>query len=39
MQVMQLKPESSIYAVVTERYIKFPEEQKFSGFQATSKEP
>jgi Flp pilus assembly protein TadD len=39
MQVMQLKPESSIYAVVTERYIKFPDEQRFSIFKATVKEP
>lgn len=39
MQVMQLKPESSIYAVVTERYITFPDEQRFSGFKATIKEP
>lgn len=39
MQVMQLEPESSIYAVVTERYIKFPDEQRFSGFKATITEP
>jgi O-antigen ligase/Flp pilus assembly protein TadD len=39
MQVMQLKPESSIYAVVTERYIKFPDEQRFSIFKPTVKEP
>ncbi|HEX6125140.1 MAG TPA: O-antigen ligase family protein, partial [Pyrinomonadaceae bacterium] len=30
MHVMELKPESSIYAVVTERYIRHPEEQRFS---------
>jgi O-antigen ligase len=30
MQIMELTPQSSIYAVVTERYIKFPEEQRFS---------
>ena len=29
-QVMDLRPKSSIYAVVTERLIRFPEEQKFS---------
>ena len=34
LQVMQLVPESSIYAVVTERYIKHPEEQRFSLFKA-----
>lgn len=29
-QVMDLKPQSSIYAVVTERLIRYPEEQRFS---------
>jgi Tfp pilus assembly protein PilF len=33
MKVMELTPQGSIYAVVTERYIKFPEERRFSGFQ------
>ena len=28
--VMELRPESSIYAVVTERFIRFPEERRFS---------
>ena len=28
--VMDLQPQNSIYAAVTERLIKFPEEQKFS---------
>ena len=30
MPVMQLTPQASIYAVVTERYIRFPDEQRFS---------
>ena len=30
MPVMELRPESSIYAAVTERYIRFPEEKRFS---------
>jgi Flp pilus assembly protein TadD len=34
MKVMELTPENSIYAVVTERYIRFPEEQRFSGYVA-----
>jgi O-antigen ligase len=34
MQVMELSPEGSIYAVVTERFIKNPAEQRFSGFRA-----
>jgi O-antigen ligase len=33
MTVMELTPQGSIYAVVTERYIKFPEERRFSIFQ------
>ena len=33
MKVMELTPQGSIYAVVTERYIKFPEERRFSIFQ------
>ncbi len=35
MQIMELTPESSIYAVVAERYIKYPEEQKFSLVRVT----
>jgi O-antigen ligase/Flp pilus assembly protein TadD len=34
MQVTQLSPESSVYAVVTERYIRHPDEQRFSLFKA-----
>jgi hypothetical protein len=36
---MQLRPESSIFAVVTERYIKFPEEQRFSAGKVLVDEP
>jgi O-antigen ligase len=39
MHIMQLKPESSIFAVVTERYIKFPEEQRFSAGKVLIDEP
>jgi O-antigen ligase len=38
MNVMDLMPQGSIYAVVTERYIKFPEERRFSGFQPVQDE-
>ena len=31
--VMDLRPRSSIYAVVTERFIRYPEEQRFSASQ------
>lgn len=36
LQVMELHPESSIYAVTTERYIRFPEEQRFSLIKISS---
>ncbi|MEQ1765506.1 MAG: O-antigen ligase family protein [Pyrinomonadaceae bacterium] len=34
--VMDLKPEKGIFAVLTERLIKFPEEQRFSLFRAVN---
>ena len=33
--VMELQPANGVYAVLTERLIKFPEEQRFSMFRAT----
>lgn len=35
MHLMELNPESSIYAVVTERYLKHPEEERFSLVKVT----
>jgi tetratricopeptide (TPR) repeat protein len=35
MHLMELNPQSSIYAVVTERYLKHPEEQRFSLVKLT----
>jgi len=35
--VMELRPESSVYAVVAERFIRFPEEKRFS-FSSPSRE-
>ncbi|MBA2333688.1 MAG: O-antigen ligase family protein, partial [Blastocatellia bacterium] len=37
-QVMELQPQLSIYAVTTERYIMHPEEQRFSFVKVTSNE-
>jgi O-antigen ligase len=38
MHVMELTPQGSIYAVITERFIRFPEEQRFSLFKAVEDE-
>jgi O-antigen ligase len=38
MQVMQLMPTGSVYAVVAERYLKHPEEQRFSMLKISVKD-
>lgn len=37
--VMDLQPQSGIYAVLSERLIKYPEEQRFSLFRAVNAKP
>ena len=38
MHISELMPQSSLYAVVTERYIKFPEERRFSMLKVVQDE-
>ncbi|HVF31278.1 MAG TPA: O-antigen ligase family protein [Pyrinomonadaceae bacterium] len=38
LHISELLPQSSLYAVVTERYIRFPDEQRFSLFKIVKEE-